>query len=393
MNEQLDLKSQPTLETVLSGKAAPPFSLTAFIAYLAQNNCLEILELTMDIARYFQASGVVSENLDAPWACKQPLDSNLNRTGAEGRQQRVLLWSRIIDHYIRTNSMREVNIPWHVRQQLLSANDNFQISLAQDPQADPPHPACLTNAAAIVQDLMQGSVFLPFCHRCRSPNNSSANIQLSYKTSADSSNGAQYSSSSSYPFADSPFSDLTDVDSDTAESRTTTSDDEGLFTGPNGNPTFQPPYSCDCQEVLAANSSATYGPECVPHAGRTASAPSTSYSSTNTATSISPIPIRQNSDSGVHFQLQPSIKSGSYSHRGNSLAIKLPHEHTPGEASPDWSCPWSASHCDDINEHQFNTMPTKAIPPSLPLENTNKLQSTWSKMSKRLRRVKDDARA
>src|ERR1700712_5657694 len=43
---------RPTLQEVLSNTAPPPWTLSAFMAYLSQNHCLETLEFTMDANRY-----------------------------------------------------------------------------------------------------------------------------------------------------------------------------------------------------------------------------------------------------------------------------------------------------------------------------------------------------
>ena len=43
---------RPTLQEVLDNTAPPPWTLSAFTAYLSQNHCLETLEFTMDSQRY-----------------------------------------------------------------------------------------------------------------------------------------------------------------------------------------------------------------------------------------------------------------------------------------------------------------------------------------------------
>src|SRR6202161_3516522 len=41
---------RPTLQEVLSNTAPPPWTISAFTAYLSQNHCLETLELTIEVA-------------------------------------------------------------------------------------------------------------------------------------------------------------------------------------------------------------------------------------------------------------------------------------------------------------------------------------------------------
>ncbi|KAK9323535.1 RGS domain-containing protein [Lipomyces orientalis] len=137
-------KRLPTLDDVLSDDAVSPFSLTEFIAYLAQNHCLETLEFTMDVKRYGEVYEAALMNVAFP----------IVRITAEHRSydHLMLLWHRITDSYVRPESPRELNLPANVRDDLLSlARVNV-----------PPSPDKFTQAVSAVKDLMNESVFIRF---------------------------------------------------------------------------------------------------------------------------------------------------------------------------------------------------------------------------------------
>lgn len=140
---------QPTLAEVLSNKAPAPYTLSAFMAYLSQNHCLETLEFTMDANRYrkhYQA-------LHPPAAAQQaasPKDCAYVRR----------LWRRLLDAYIVPDGPREVNLPCSIRDQILAIPN----------QRAPPPPECLDPAVDIVHELMQESVLVPFLSGCQAAN-------------------------------------------------------------------------------------------------------------------------------------------------------------------------------------------------------------------------------
>jgi hypothetical protein len=133
---------QPTLADVLSNVAPPPYTLSAFMAYLSQNHCLETLEFTMDANRYRKHYTNV-EN-------KTPVDP---KERAFVRQ----LWQKLLNAYIVPNGPREVNLPCTIRDQILSIPNHLQ----------PPPPEALDPAVNIIHDLMQESVLVPFLSECQ----------------------------------------------------------------------------------------------------------------------------------------------------------------------------------------------------------------------------------
>ncbi|KAH6621194.1 hypothetical protein B0J18DRAFT_480738 [Chaetomium sp. MPI-SDFR-AT-0129] len=130
--------SPPPLRDILTNAAAPPYTLSAFTAFLSQNHCMETLEFTMDADRYT----TVYFNC----AREQALGFE------NGIEHVASLWQKIISAYIVPYGHREVNLPAHVRDRLLSL-PNTPI---------PPHPSELDEAVRIVYELMNDSVLGPF---------------------------------------------------------------------------------------------------------------------------------------------------------------------------------------------------------------------------------------
>ncbi|KAJ8096997.1 RGS domain-containing protein [Lipomyces tetrasporus] len=137
-------KRLPTLDDVLSDDAMCPFSLTEFIAYLAQNHCLETLEFTMDVKRYGEIYEAALANVATPTVRITPEHRSYDHL--------MLLWHRITDSYIRPDSPRELNLPANVRDDLLLL---ARVNL-------PPSPDKFTQAVSAVKDLMNESVFIRF---------------------------------------------------------------------------------------------------------------------------------------------------------------------------------------------------------------------------------------
>ena len=133
---------RPTLSEVLSNTAPSPFTLSAFMAYLSQNHCLETLEFTMDASRYRKHY----EKMAAQMA-GMPMSSDY-----EDCEYVRMLWQRLLDAYIVPNGPREVNLPSNVRDHLLSLPN----------AVGPPPPDALDHAVKIVYELMDESVLVPF---------------------------------------------------------------------------------------------------------------------------------------------------------------------------------------------------------------------------------------
>ncbi|MCJ1233957.1 hypothetical protein MMC14_001915 [Varicellaria rhodocarpa] len=133
---------RPTLQDVLTNAAPPPWSLSAFTAYLSQNHCLETLEFTMDSQRYRKRfDKMVAQMAGMPVAPDMEECVHVR-----------MLWQRLLKAYIMPNSPRELNLPGHVRDRLLSLPNHTV----------PPPPEELEPAVKIVFELMDESVLIPF---------------------------------------------------------------------------------------------------------------------------------------------------------------------------------------------------------------------------------------
>ncbi|KAH7021207.1 RGS domain-containing protein [Microdochium trichocladiopsis] len=128
----------PSLAEILANTAQAPWTLSAFMAYLSQNHCMETLEFILDAGRYRTTYEV---------AKSEPADAltSLNHLSS--------LWDKLIDAYILPSSPREVNLPAYIRDSLLRQKCR---------STDAPHPSKLDDAVNIVHELMQDSLLVPF---------------------------------------------------------------------------------------------------------------------------------------------------------------------------------------------------------------------------------------
>ena len=133
---------RPTLPDVLSNSAPPPWTLSAFTAYLSQNHCLENLEFTMDAERYRKRYDALAAQMAG-----MPMTPDVE----ECRTVRML-WQRLINAYIKPDCPREINIPSSVREELLLIPNH----------STPPQPEDLEAAVKIIYNLMEESVLISF---------------------------------------------------------------------------------------------------------------------------------------------------------------------------------------------------------------------------------------
>lgn len=133
---------RPTLQEVLANTAPPPWTLSAFTAYLSQNHCLETLEFTLDAQRYRMHYDTFME-----------AQGQMPPARAKEEASYIgMLWQKLRDAYIKPNGPREVNLPAVVRDRLLSLPYKTAV----------PDPAELDPAAKIIYELMDESVLVPF---------------------------------------------------------------------------------------------------------------------------------------------------------------------------------------------------------------------------------------
>lgn len=155
---------RPDLRMVLENKAPQPWTLSAFMAYLSQNHCLETLEFTMDASRYKKHYETLKEEGNGKVI-----------TESEGCEYVGMLWQKLLDAYIIPNGPREVNLPSTVRDELLS--------LPAD--CTPPAPIKLDAAVRMVYELMNESVFVPFLNSVSTPTPHPSNSVNSPFSSSD----------------------------------------------------------------------------------------------------------------------------------------------------------------------------------------------------------------
>ena len=145
---ELYAPQRPTLPDVLSNSAPPPWTLSAFTAYLSQNHCLENLEFTMDAERYRERHDALTAQLAG-----MPHSPDIE----ECRYIRML-WNRLLDAYIIPDGPREINLPSNVRDHLLSLPNHTA----------PPAPEQLDAAVKIVYKLMEEGILISFLNEAPS---------------------------------------------------------------------------------------------------------------------------------------------------------------------------------------------------------------------------------
>lgn len=133
---------RPTLDDILNRRSQPPYTLSAFTAYLSQQHCLETLEFTMDAKHYQDKYTKTASRLaGAPMKCDRDEVYALQRD-----------WVRLLDVYIKPGAPREINLPAEERDDLLDR------SYSQEP----PEPEALDPSVKRMYDLMGDSIFMPF---------------------------------------------------------------------------------------------------------------------------------------------------------------------------------------------------------------------------------------
>jgi hypothetical protein len=133
---------RPTLDEVLANAAPPPYTLSAFMAYLSQNHCLETLEFTLEAKRYRETYKSLAERLGV-----ETISADLPES-----QHLRMLWQRLLMAYIIPGAPREINLSSEVRDEVLAHRD----------ATIPPVPETLDSAVKRIHDLMEESIFLPF---------------------------------------------------------------------------------------------------------------------------------------------------------------------------------------------------------------------------------------
>jgi hypothetical protein len=237
---------RPNLSEILANTAPPPWSLSAFMAYLSQNHCLETLEFTMDASRYRKHY----EKMEARMG--DGASASGSSPGSEERTYVRNLWLRLLDAYIAPNAPREVNLPSDVRDRILELGDPLS--------EIPPHPNSLDVAVSKMYELMEESVLLPFLNSMAPPENLDAAHHIDetiMETDSHRSSHHSHSHSSSHGFLSkrtsrrgTPHSHFSRPNPNTASSSTsagltdiTMADDSGSGSGSINNDWASPAAS------------------------------------------------------------------------------------------------------------------------------------------------------
>ena len=135
---------RPTLDDVLNNRAPQPYTLSAYMAFLSQQHCLETLAFTLDAKKYREKYDTSSAHMAG-----MPLTYETDE-GYELQQE----WTRILDIYIKPGAPQEINIPSEERDDLLDWPYGVK----------PPPPEALEPCVKRMHDLMSDSIFIPFCN-------------------------------------------------------------------------------------------------------------------------------------------------------------------------------------------------------------------------------------
>lgn len=149
MGEGASSSSRPTLDDILNKRSQPPYTLSAFTAYLSQQHCLETLEFTMDAKQYQEKYAKSAAHLAG-------MPMNDDHEDVYDLQQD---WRRLLDVYIKPGSPREINLPAEERDDLLD----------QIYSDKPPEPEALDPSVKRMYDLMGDSIFMPFLNSFNPP--------------------------------------------------------------------------------------------------------------------------------------------------------------------------------------------------------------------------------
>ncbi|KAE8381291.1 RGS domain-containing protein [Aspergillus bertholletiae] len=136
---------RPKLDEILNDTAPVPYTLGTFIAFLAQNHCLEVLEFILEAKRYRKTYG---------WLEHQGPKCDEDAVHEE-RLRRV--WDRIIDTYIESGAPREINVPNETREELLEYTKTHDSI---------PPPNLLDSAVQHMHELLRDSILIPFLRSC-----------------------------------------------------------------------------------------------------------------------------------------------------------------------------------------------------------------------------------
>lgn len=128
---------------ILNDHAPFPYTLSAFIAFLSDNHCLEILEFIFEARRY--RHGYQDQSLERDTLHQQ--------------------WLRLLRTYIVPGAAREINITDKVRGELLDSVSGLTQDQEQENDTSCPDPENLNPALKQMHDLLHESILQRFIKR------------------------------------------------------------------------------------------------------------------------------------------------------------------------------------------------------------------------------------
>lgn len=155
----LSPSGRPTLDDVLNNKAPQPYTLSAYMAFLSQQHCLETLAFTLDAKKYHEKYDQTAAHMAG-----MPLNYESDE-GYELQQD----WTRMLDIYIKPGAPQEINLPSEERDDLLDWPYTVK----------PPPPEALEPSVKRMYDLMSDSIFIPFCNSLKTISYAQTHLGLS----------------------------------------------------------------------------------------------------------------------------------------------------------------------------------------------------------------------
>jgi hypothetical protein len=132
--------SRTTLDDILSDHSSGLYSYNALLEFLTQGHCMETLNFIADAKSYRNTYTLYSISVDS---CDLIRDTTLVA------QQ----WKRLISTYVFPESPCQINLPNHIREQLLEPSDAI---------VSPPNPERLDLAIGYAYEIITEDALVPF---------------------------------------------------------------------------------------------------------------------------------------------------------------------------------------------------------------------------------------
>jgi hypothetical protein len=136
---EAELNCLPTiLEDILSDKAPRPYTADAFFDFVSCRHCTESLDFIVRVHDYYEQYAMLQPSFH------QMTTRQNARLGGE--------WRHLMGTFIAPGSVKEINLPSTIRNQLLSHN----------PIVSPPRPENLDSAFCHISEMLSHNILIPF---------------------------------------------------------------------------------------------------------------------------------------------------------------------------------------------------------------------------------------